>query len=142
MVKRQLPRPLHSASENVPVSNSNGREISRVPKISRSRSVSIDRRLEFRNPSSKALNGRLHKTASFESINVLQCMVCNSRVNSPKMMKCRHIFCLKCFKNRFMISQRRGEFDLMSLNHLIDTYISFNFYKPVYFRWQIDLSYM
>ncbi|KAL0129783.1 hypothetical protein PUN28_001797 [Cardiocondyla obscurior] len=107
MVKRQLPRPLHSASENVPVSNSNGREISRVPKISRSRSVSIDRRLEFRNPSSKALNGRLHKTASFESINVLQCMVCNSRVNSPKMMKCRHIFCLKCFKNRFMISQRR-----------------------------------
>ncbi|KYM98903.1 hypothetical protein ALC62_10378, partial [Cyphomyrmex costatus] len=49
------------------------------------------------------------RTISFESVDVSQCLICESKTNSSMMMKCRHTFCLQCFKNRLMISRKRDD---------------------------------
>ncbi|XP_011701735.1 PREDICTED: uncharacterized protein LOC105458259 [Wasmannia auropunctata] len=106
MVKRHLSHRLHSSLENI--TTSTRREMRQIPKILR-RSASVDRRsVGFRNFSLRERNIRLRRTTSFESVDVSQCVICKSRINSPKMMKCRHTFCLQCFKNRFIISRKRG----------------------------------
>ncbi|XP_077260106.1 uncharacterized protein LOC143896262 [Temnothorax americanus] len=107
MVKRQVPHRLHSSLENITASSSTRREMRQVPKIVR-RSASVGRRpMGSRNFSSREQNARLRKTTSLESVDLSQCVGCKSKVNSPRMMKCRHIFCMECFKNRLMISRRR-----------------------------------
>ncbi|XP_072761005.1 uncharacterized protein [Anoplolepis gracilipes] len=102
MVKRQLPHPLNL--ENVTVSNSK-QKIRQIP-----RSASLDRKsIEFNNFLSRKQNMRHRKTASLAAIDVSQCVVCKSKIKSPKMMKCRHTFCLQCFKNRLMISYKKED---------------------------------
>lgn len=53
-----------------------------------------------------------NRTASLGAIDVSQCVVCKSKVKSLKTMKCRHTFCLECFKNRLMISYKEGIINL------------------------------
>lgn len=72
------------------------------------RSASVGRKsIRSRNLSPREQNIRLRRTTSFESVNVSQCVICKSMVNSPRMMTCRHTFCLQCFKNRFMLSRKK-----------------------------------
>ncbi|XP_012536441.1 tripartite motif-containing protein 2 [Monomorium pharaonis] len=107
MVKRQMPHPLHLSLDNIITSSSTRREMRQTPRILR-RSASVGRRsMGSRNFSSREQNICLRRTTSFESVNVSQCVICKSKVNSSRMMKCRHTFCLQCFKNRFMISRKK-----------------------------------
>ncbi|XP_029665025.1 RING finger protein nhl-1-like isoform X1 [Formica exsecta] len=83
MVKQQLPHPF-------------------------SRSASLGRKSTgSKNVSSRKQNMHHRKTASLGAIDVSQCVVCKGKVKSPKMMKCRHTFCLQCFKNRLTISYKK-----------------------------------
>ncbi|KAL6437147.1 hypothetical protein ACFW04_005017 [Cataglyphis niger] len=77
-----------------------------VPTISRSASLGRKSK-ESKNFSSRKQNMHHRKTASLGAIDVSQCVVCKGKVKSPKMMTCRHIFCLQCFKNRLMISYKK-----------------------------------
>ncbi|XP_011866251.1 PREDICTED: RING finger protein nhl-1-like isoform X2 [Vollenhovia emeryi] len=108
MVKRQLPHPLHSSLENITASSSARREMRQIARRSLRRSASVGRRsVRSRSFSPREQNVRPRRTTSFESVNGSQCVACKSIVRSPRMMKCRHIFCLQCFQNRFMLSRNR-----------------------------------
>ncbi|XP_025265944.1 RING finger protein nhl-1 [Camponotus floridanus] len=103
MVNRQLPHPLNSSLENVIASNS---RMEMQPRFSRS--ASLGRKpTGSKNFSSKKQNTRHRRTASLGAIDVSQCVVCKNKVQSLKTMKCRHTFCMQCFKNRFMISYKK-----------------------------------
>lgn len=71
-----------------------------------------------------------NRTASLGAIDVSQCVVCKSKVKSLKTMKCRHTFCLECFKNRLMISYKEGIINLKYYFYINNCFLSFRV-KPI-----------
>ncbi|KAL6259960.1 hypothetical protein P5V15_009869 [Pogonomyrmex californicus] len=99
MVKRRLSHNLENVTSR--------QEMRQTPQFLR-RSASLDRKpMGSKNFLFKKQNICRRRTTSFESIDILQCVICKSRSNLSKMMKCRHNFCVHCFKNRFMISRKK-----------------------------------